>query len=342
MYAVQTANMLSTDRYALLSHTPVAFFLIQGRIECNSLDSEDVLKRGKTDCTIDKPIFKGNSKALFIVSYGIGITSELDRKLFITANATSGNEVRSSSSDLYKMKEIDVKYSIFVTIESSLSYNNFSFGKSNLEKQVKQSIKVTNVNRVLNFTVVIRVPVKLGNKDIWVDLKSLQIANCQRGQDEQPAVRDFVAQIQKTKSVDCSVAWCTVFRCNKFMGRGESATYNISANVSSQWIEQIGLQSAKFLLTSTASLDYDTNQYILFSARSNNNPPVQKIEAEIEVYPEPDFTKEIVGGSLGGLAFLALLTAGLYKAGFFKSKYNQMISESAEGEEDPGADEDAA
>ncbi|XP_047464241.1 integrin alpha-X-like isoform X3 [Mugil cephalus] len=315
---------------------------LQGRIECNSLDSEDVLKRGKTDCTIDKPIFKSNSKALFIISYGIGITSELDRKLFITANATSGNEVRSSSSDLYKMKEIDVKHSIFVTIESSLSYNNFSFGKSNLEKQVKQSIKVTNVNRVLNFTVVIRVPVKLGDKDIWVDLKSLQIANCQRGQDEQPAVRDFVAHIQKTKSLDCSVAWCTVFRCNKFMGRGESATYNISANVSSQWIEQIGLQSAKFLLTSTASLEYDTNQYIFFSARSNNNPPVQKVEAEIEVYPEPDFTKEIVGGSLGGLAFLALLTAGLYKAGFFKSKYNQMISESAEGEEDLGADEDAA
>lgn len=31
------------------------------------------------------------------------------------------------------------------------------------------------------------------------------------------------------------------------------------------------------------------------------------------MYPEPDFTKEIVGGSLGGLALLALLTAGLYK-----------------------------
>lgn len=33
----------------------------------------------------------------------------------------------------------------------------------------------------------------------------------------------------------------------------------------------------------------------------------------MEVYAEPDFTKEIVGGSLGGLALLALLTAGLYK-----------------------------
>ena len=106
------------------------------------------------------------------------------------------------------------------------------------------------------------------------------------------------------------------------------------------FFKQIGLQSAKFLLTSTASLEYDRNQYIFFSTVSNNNPPVRKvitrcfhlfcvlkeldiwsicchftsqIETVVEVYPEPDFTKEIIGGALGGLALLALLTAGLYK-----------------------------
>lgn len=84
---------------------------------------------------------------------------------------------------------------------------------------------------------------------------------------------------------------------------------------------------------------YDKNQYIYFSAGSDNNPPVHKviiqyfllfgilralilftfchficqIEAEVEVYPKLNFTKAIIGGSLGGLAFLALLTASLYK-----------------------------
>lgn len=37
-------------------------FIIKGRIECNSLDSEDGLSRGKTDCTVDKPILKSNTK----------------------------------------------------------------------------------------------------------------------------------------------------------------------------------------------------------------------------------------------------------------------------------------
>ncbi|KAL3967669.1 antigen [Sarotherodon galilaeus] len=303
------------------------FTIQQGRIECNSLDSEDGLSRGRTDCTIDKPIFKSKTKAFFIVSYGIDTNSQLEREIFVTANATSGNQEHATTSDLYRKKSIDVKYSIFMTFESSHSYNNFTFGMNDLQKPVQQSVKVTNDIRALNFTVVIRVPVKLGEKDIWVNLSSLQISDCQSKNDEPPSVKDFVPKIQKDKVVDCSVAMCRVFKCNTFMGRLQSRTYEISANLSSGWIEQIGLQSAKFLLISTASLEYDKNQYIYFSTGSDNNSPVRKIEAEVEVYPPPDFTKAIVGGSLGGLAFLALLTAGLYKAGFFKSKYKQMISE---------------
>uniref|UniRef100_A0A3Q3BIQ2 Integrin alpha-M-like n=1 Tax=Kryptolebias marmoratus TaxID=37003 RepID=A0A3Q3BIQ2_KRYMA len=310
------------------------FTSLHGRIECNSLDSEDGVTRGKTDCTVDKPIFKRNSTAIFIVSYGFNPRRQLDRWISVTANATSENQLHSPASELYKEREIEVKYSIFITMESSLSYNNFTFGKKILQKPFQQSIKVTNNIRALKFTVVIKVPVKLGDRNIWMGMHNFQVTDCQRDRDEGPVVTDFVAQIKKTKIVDCSVARCGVFRCSRFMERLEEKTYTISANLSSGWIEQIGLPSAKFLLTSTASLEYDRNQFIFFSTSSNNTAPVRKIEAEVEVFPEPDFTKEIIGGSLGGLAFLALLTAGLYKAGFFKSKYKEMIDENAEGEGD--------
>ncbi|KAL3967672.1 hypothetical protein ACER0C_029705 [Sarotherodon galilaeus] len=308
----------------------------QGRIECNSLDSEDGLSRGRTDCTIDKPIFKSKTKASFIVSYGIDTKSQFEKEIFITASASSGNQEHAPTSELYKRKSINVKYSIFMTFASSLSYNNFTFGKNDLKKPVQQSVKVTNDIRELNFIVVIKVPVKLGEKDIWVDLSSLQISDCQRGNDEEPSVRDFVPKIQKNKVVDCSVARCRVFKCNLFLKRLQSRTYEISANISSGWIEQIGLQSAKFLLTSTATVEYDQSQYIYFSTVSNNNPPVHKLEAVVEVYSEANFTKEIIGGCLGGLAFLALLTVCLYKAGFFESKYKQMINDNAE--DDPETD----
>ncbi|KAM3842555.1 integrin alpha-M-like [Diretmus argenteus] len=307
------------------------FTVLQGRVECNSLDSKDGL-RGTSDCTIDKPIFRGNTKAVFIISYGIDRYSQLDRKIFLTANVTSGNLEHSSGSELYQMKEIDVKYSIYLSIESSLQYRNFTFGENNLQKPVQHSIKVLNVLRAFNVTVLINVPVKLGDKDIWVDPTSIQIQDCQRGKDEEPTVPNFVDKLKKNQTVDCSVAWCAVFKCNGIMGKNERNIYNISANLSSGWIEQIGLDSAKFLLVSTVSLEYDRDQYIFFSTGSTNNPPIRRIETEVEVYPETNLTKEIVGGSLGGLLLLALITAGLFKAGFFKSRYKQMMDEAGEGE----------
>lgn len=38
------------------------FIFLKGRIECNSFDSDNDFSRGKTDCTIDKPIFQSNNK----------------------------------------------------------------------------------------------------------------------------------------------------------------------------------------------------------------------------------------------------------------------------------------
>ncbi|XP_075890475.1 integrin alpha-M-like isoform X2 [Nelusetta ayraudi] len=306
--------------------------ILQGRIECNSLDSDNGLSRGKTDCTIDKPIFRSKIKASFVVSYGIGTYSQLDRMIFVTANATSENEEHSSLSKPYSMRGISVKYSIFLTFESTLSYNNFTFGYDNVQKAVLQSMAVTNSIRELNITIIIKVPVKLGDKDIWVHTDGPQFPECQRDNNQVPSVTDFAAQIKKDKIVDCSVATCSVFKCNRFMGRTETLKYNFSAIMTSGWIEQIGLKAAVFHLTSTASLEYDKDQYIFFSTGSSNNPPIRKIIAEVEVYPENDFTKEIIGGSLGGLALLILTAVVLYKAGFFKSKYGKMLEENAENE----------
>uniref|UniRef100_A0A8D3BPT1 Integrin, alpha M (complement component 3 receptor 3 subunit) n=1 Tax=Scophthalmus maximus TaxID=52904 RepID=A0A8D3BPT1_SCOMX len=73
--------------------------------------------------------------------------------------------------------------------------------KSNME------VCVTNDIRALNFSVVIKVPVKLGDKDIWADLSSLQIPNCQQlDTDERVNVTDFVSLIQKNKVV-VSIPW---------------------------------------------------------------------------------------------------------------------------------------
>lgn len=45
----------------------------------------------------------------------------------------------------------------------------------------------------------------------------------------------------------------------------------------------------------------------------NPHSGISQIITEVEVYPEDNFTKEIIGGSVGGLVLLALITLALYK-----------------------------
>uniref|UniRef100_A0A4W5NFC1 Integrin, alpha M (complement component 3 receptor 3 subunit) n=1 Tax=Hucho hucho TaxID=62062 RepID=A0A4W5NFC1_9TELE len=92
------------------------FTILQGRVECNSSDSVENVMWGQSDCTIDKPIFKSNSKALLIISYGIDRNTKFGQMMAFTANASSGN-AHSPESELFKVKEIGVKYSIFVVIK---------------------------------------------------------------------------------------------------------------------------------------------------------------------------------------------------------------------------------
>uniref|UniRef100_A0A673Y164 Integrin alpha-M-like n=1 Tax=Salmo trutta TaxID=8032 RepID=A0A673Y164_SALTR len=270
------------------------FTILQGRVECNSSDSVGNVMGGQSDCTIDKPIFKSNSKALLVISYGIDTKTQYGQMMAFTANASSGN-THSRESELFKVKEIGVKYSIFVVIkrnEDSTSYVNFTAGKNDLQKHVKQSFEVENYGRGFNVTVIIKVPMNLGDKDIWADPNGIQVRR------------------------DCSVANCGVFMCKSFIRNQDRNSYNITGNLSSGWIEQIGLESAQFNLVSSATVDYDRNQYIYYSSDSKNNPPIQKIETQVEVYPEVDFTKGVIGGVVGGLLLLALITAGLYKVIF--------------------------
>uniref|UniRef100_A0A3P8XW53 VWFA domain-containing protein n=1 Tax=Esox lucius TaxID=8010 RepID=A0A3P8XW53_ESOLU len=283
---------------------------IQGKVECNSIDSEHGVTWGKSDCTINKPIFKSNSKYIKLSNGKVLLSVFIANSCLIPF---SGNNEHAPASELYKVKRIGVKYRIYVLITrfDSTKYINFTAGKNVMQKHVNQSFVVVNYVRDFNLTVKIKVPMKLGDKYIWADPDVLKIPGCRREHDEKPIATDFVDKLKKKAAVDCSVAMCWVFVCSVVMRKDAHNTYNIAGNVSSGWIEQIGLESAHLSLISSATLEYDRNQYIYFSLDSHQNIP--PIETEVEVYPEIDFTKEIIGGAVGGLFLLALITPGLYK-----------------------------
>ncbi|KAL6474959.1 hypothetical protein MHYP_G00159990 [Metynnis hypsauchen] len=297
----------------------------QGRVECVSVDSDQKVTLGKTTCYISKPILWVDSFAIFEITYSINKESNFDRMVSFTATANSGNEKHSPHSQLSKSETIGVKYAIYVALirhENSSIHINFTAGKNNLEKPVNQILKVENDLRDVNLTVLIRVPIKLGEKDIWAN-KNLQIPDCSMDRDEPPTVPDFVEALKKQPSVNCSVAVCRLFRCSANLKRLDLKLYNISANVSSGWIEQTGLRSAVFELVSTATLEYDKNKYYCFD--SLDTATIRKINTQVEVSEERNMLLEIIGGAIGGLLLLVPITAGLYKVGFFNSQHTWIL-----------------
>ncbi|XP_067285937.1 integrin alpha-X-like [Pseudorasbora parva] len=303
----------------------------QGRVECASLDAERGLKLGETTCQISKPILKGNTQVVFEITYSINKESTLGQNVTFAAAVSSGNDRHSSDSEFNKQKTIDVKYAIYIALirhENSTIHINFTSGKRDLMKPIQQIIQVQNDLRELTFKVFIRVPVKLGDTNIWTG-SNLQISGCKSENMEKPVISNFklLEVIKNHRMVNCSVAVCAVFSCDITLIKNERTLYYISGNVSSGWIEQTGLRAAVFELVSSASLDYDKSKYIFFSSDSQNTAPSVQINTQVEVYEEVNLTKEIIGGVIGGLLLLALITAALFKAGFFKSEYKQMLQE---------------
>ncbi|XP_063070848.1 integrin alpha-M-like isoform X2 [Engraulis encrasicolus] len=353
MIVVVTVENRGEDSYSTrvsLSYPPGLSYRTvtkkQGRVDCTSLDSTDEVSLGKTDCRINTPILKAGDKATFELQYGIDGNHDFGDRVTIQAQAFSNNENHADGSHLTNSKDIAAKYSIYVLttrFEGTTSYINFTAGNYHSQKPVRHSLQVTNALRDLNLTVVISVPVRLQDKDLWAGANSLHIDGCTAGQELKPAITDLQQVFKNTKepTLNCSIAVCLEFRCASYMPKRSQNHYSISGNVSSAWIEQTGLRSALFRLVTSATLEYDNNKYIFFSSDSSRQPPVTRIQTNVELYEVPDLTKEIIGGVVGGLLVLILLTVGLTKSGFFKSSYQQKLLEAeAEGDggEPPGAE----
>ncbi|MBN3307084.1 ITAX protein, partial [Amia calva] len=306
-------------------------------VQCEGLDIKEGSAVHSSKCFISRPIFKSQAKVVFVATFDVDANSQVDRVVNISANATSGNEEHITTGS-FALNSIPVRFGINILVKSaedSTHYINFTSGSNDLRRPVHHTIQVENLGaREIPVSVTIRVPVKLVNTDIWSNTLGLKVPGC-TVKTEDPTETDVLKKLKETQILNCSVAMCSVLSCSiSVLKNRVPVIYNLTGEVSSAWLQQTQLESVR--LVSSASLGFDTKQYIHRFTKSKTliNTEVQTHVEVIKVY---DYKKEIIGGAAGGLLLLALITLGLYKAGFFKRGYKEMMEQQA-GDADAGED----
>ncbi|XP_047694987.1 integrin alpha-D isoform X2 [Prionailurus viverrinus] len=266
------------------------------RLECEAAPTGNESLRS-SNCSINHPIFHEGTKGTFLITFDVSYKATLGDKLFLRANVSSENNKPTSSKTTFQL-ELPVKYAVYMVIsrqEESTKYFNFSTSGEKSKKEAEHRYRVNNLSqRDLAISIHFWVPILLNGVAVWdvAVVAPSQSLPCV-SEREPPQHPEFLTQIPGSLVLNCSIADCLRFRCDlPSFGIQEEVEFILKGNLSFDWVSQMEIMLDKH-----------------------------------EVY---DPIPLVVGSSLGGLLLLALITAILYKLGFFKRQYKEMLDNKPE------------
>ncbi|KAM4698727.1 integrin alpha-M-like [Rhinophrynus dorsalis] len=298
-------------------------------ISCSAQESQR-----QVNCGINNPLLRPNATAIFVVTFHVSTMADLGDTLTLPANVTSENG-GSSTDFMRSTARIKVLYGVYVTVRSldeSTKYTNFSSeSDKSSTRSVQHVYRVINLGqRPLPLSVVFLVPVRLKEIHVWegtnITSSQSEFTNsstvCTNTGETSPT-EDFKEHLKTHQLLDCTVSTCVRFECNvSSLDIQNSIQFTITGQVTKDWAMQT--EQKKVFLQSMAEIRYDSERYRHILEQSQ--PFLQaQTQTVLEVFEQYNYLPVIIGSSVGGLVLLALSTAGLYKLGFFKRQYKQMM-----------------
>ncbi|KAM5197813.1 integrin alpha-M [Hipposideros larvatus] len=282
-----------------------------------------------SSCNINHPIFPGNSEVTFNVTLDVESNAFFGNRALFKANMTSENNVPRTSRMEFQL-ELPVKYAVYVVVTSqdiSTKYLNFTASEKT-RHVIKHQYQFKNLGqRSLPVSVVFWVPVQLNQVAVWDAPQvtfSQNLSSTCRTEKRVPPHSDFLAEIKKVPVLNCSIAVCHRIQCDLLSFESqEEFNVTLTGNLSFDWY--IKSPHSYLQVVSTAEILFDEVAFTLLPGQG------AFVRAQTETKVEPHEVHNpiplIVGSSVGGLVLLALITAGLYKLGFFKRQYKDMMGE---------------
>uniref|UniRef100_A0A8C6CVV4 Integrin subunit alpha M n=1 Tax=Moschus moschiferus TaxID=68415 RepID=A0A8C6CVV4_MOSMO len=300
------------------------------RLTCESdvsTEGSGILK--STSCSINHPIFPDNSEITFNVTFDVNPDTYFGNKLLLKANVTSENNMPGNSKTQFQL-ELPVKYAVYMVVtslEASTKYLNFTASEKT-RHVMEHQYQFNNLGRKkLPISVVFWIPIRLNKMTVWsqpqVTFSQSVSAGCHTTE-VAPRHSDFLAELKKSPVLNCSIAVCQRIQCAiPSFGVQEEFKVTLKSNLSFDWY--IKTSHNHLQVASKAEILFDESEFTLLPGQDAF--VMAQTETKVESYEVHNPVPLIVGSSVGGLVLLALISAGLYKLGFFKRQYKDMMTE---------------
>ncbi|KAM7074349.1 LOW QUALITY PROTEIN: integrin alpha-M-like [Ciconia maguari] len=298
-------------------------------LRCNSEPAAG--PRRRTLCLVNHPIFRPGTEVVFTVTLDVPNGAELGGALEVVANASSDNGLSGGQ----QRAEIPVKYGVFLVLTSapdSTKYVNVSTragAPASAPVAHRYEVKILG-QRGLPINVTFLVPTALGGTPLWEKVEvtpdQQELVQC-RAVAEHPGVPDAGRRLRDHAVLGCAVAACRERQCRvRELEPPRALGFSLGGSLALGWVATS--QQPKVVVQSSARLDYDVGRYW------NTGGGAQlQVQTEVERLETPDPLPLILGGTGGGLVLLGLLALVLYKVGFFKRRYKELM----EGDGSPTA-----
>ncbi|XP_028353839.1 integrin alpha-M [Physeter macrocephalus] len=265
----------------------------------------------------------------FNITFDVNPDAFFGNKLLLKANVTSENNIPGNNKTEFQL-QLPVKYAVYIVVTSlevSTKYLNFT-ASENTSHIIEHQYQFNNLGgRKLPISVVFLVPIQLNRVTVWDQLHVTFSQNlssrCHTNRSD-PRDSDFLGELKKTPLLNCSIAVCQRIQCDiPSFGVQEEFKVTLKGNLSFDWY--IKTSHNHLQLVSTAEILFDGSEFALLPGQGAFVRA--QTETKVESYEVHNPVPLIVGSSAGGLLLLALVTGGLYKLGFFKRQYKDMITE---------------
>ncbi|XP_008683561.1 integrin alpha-M isoform X1 [Ursus maritimus] len=300
------------------------------RLTCESDDSTNGPEGLKnSSCSIHHPIFPDSSEVTFNITFGVESDASFGNRILLKANVTSENNTTRTNKTEFQL-ELPVKYTVFAVVTShevSTKYLSF-IAEEKTSHSIEHKYEFNNLGqRSFPISVVFWVPTKLNNVTVWDNPQlsfSKNLSSTCHTEERDPLLSDFLLELEKTPVVNCSVAVCQRIQCDILsFDIQEKVNITLQGKLSFDWFIKTSINYVQ--VVSKAEVSFDNSKFAVLPGQEAFLKAQTETKVELKEVHNP--LPLIVGSSVGGLVLLALITAALYKLGFFKRQYKDMMSE---------------